>query len=266
MDAYTGFAEVYDRCMDNIPYDEWAQNIRNLLHKHGIKDGIVCELGCGTGEMTERLSEMGYDMIGIDSSEDMLMEAREKLYERSETDEPGILYLQQDMRELELYGTVAACVSVCDSMNYLLTKDDLLTVFRLVNNYLDKDGLFLFDMKTEACFAALGDETRVEQFRDATVIWENSYRKRKKQNCYRITMFLKDRGSMYEKLQEVHVQQAYSAETVKQLLTEAGMVFLGALDAETLEPADETSERILFLAKEGYQEGKCYDAPAEADA
>ena len=66
MEAYTGFAEVYDRCMDNIPYDEWAQNIRNLLHKHGIKDGIVCELGCGTGEMTERLSEMGYDMIGID--------------------------------------------------------------------------------------------------------------------------------------------------------------------------------------------------------
>ena len=116
------------------------------------------------------------------------------------------------------------------------------------------------------CTAALGDETRVEQFRDATVIWENSYRKRKKQNCYRITMFLKDHGSMYEKLQEVHVQQAYSAETVKQLLTEAGMVFLGALDAETLEPADETSERILFLAKEGYQEGKCYDAPAEADA
>ena len=117
MDAYTGFAEVYDRCMDNIPYDEWAQNIRDLLHKHGIKDGIVCELGCGTGEMTERLSKAGYDMIGIDSSEDMLMEAREKLYERNSEDGPDILYLQQDMREFELYGTAAAFVSVWDSMN-----------------------------------------------------------------------------------------------------------------------------------------------------
>ena len=265
MDAYTGFAEVYDRCMDNIPYDEWAQNIRDLLHKHGIKDGIVCELGCGTGEMTERLSKAGYDMIGIDSSEDMLMEAREKLYERNSEDGPDILYLQQDMREFELYGPAAAFVSVCDSMNYLLTKEDLLRTFRLVNNYLDRGGLFLFDMKTEACFASLGDETRVEQFRDATVIWENSYRKRKKQNCYRITMFLKDRGSMYEKLQEVHVQQAYSVDTVKELLMEAGMEFVASLDAETLEPAGEASERILFLAKEGYQPGKCYEAAGEAE-
>ena len=266
MEAYTGFAEIYDRCMDNIPYDEWAANLHRVLLQHGISDGIVCELGCGTGEMTERLSGLGYDMIGIDSSEDMLMEAREKLYARTETGEPGILYLKQDMRELELYGTVAAFVSVCDSMNYLLTKDDLLTVFRLVNNYLDRDGLFLFDMKTEACFAALGDETRVEQFRDATVIWENADRKRKKQNCYRITMFLKDHGSLYEKLQEVHVQQAYSVAAVKELLAEAGMVFLDALDAETLKPADESSERILFLAKEGFQAGKCYDAPGEAGA
>ena len=262
MDAYTAFAEVYDRCMDNIPYDEWADNIRNLLRKYGINDGIVCELGCGTGEMTERLSAMGYDMIGIDSSEDMLMEAREKLYEREE-DAPDILYLEQDMREFELYGTVAAFVSVCDSMNYLLTKEDLLRTFKLVNNYLDRDGLFLFDMKTEACFAAMGDETRVEQFPGATVIWENSYRRRKKQNCYRVTMFLKDHGSMYEKLQEVHVQQAYSVDTVKKLLIEAGMEFVAALDAETLSPADNSSERILFLAKEGFQPGKCYDAPGE---
>ncbi|MBO4399465.1 MAG: class I SAM-dependent methyltransferase [Lachnospiraceae bacterium] len=265
MDAYTGFAGIYDRCMDNIPYDEWAQNIGDLLRKYGIAEGIVCELGCGTGEMTERLSAMGYDMIGIDSSEDMLMEAREKLYERAEGEAPDILYLQQDMREMELFGTVAAFVSVCDSMNYLLTKEDLLTVFRLVNNYLDRDGLFLFDMKTEACFAALGDETRVEQYRDATVIWENSYRKRKKQNCYRITMFLKERGNLYEKAEEVHIQQAYSVDTVRELLTEAGMVFVGAVDAATGQPADKTSERILFLAKEGFQPGKCYtEAGTEA--
>ncbi|MBO4281019.1 MAG: class I SAM-dependent methyltransferase [Lachnospiraceae bacterium] len=258
MDAYTGFAEIYDRCMDNIPYDEWADRTRRLLRSYGIENGIVCELGCGTGEMTGRLSAMGYDMIGIDNSEDMLMIAREKLYERPEGSGPDILYLLQDMREFELYGTVSACISVCDSMNYLLTKEDLLRVFKLVNNYLDRGGIFLFDMKTEACFAALGDETRVEQYRDATIIWENSYRKRKKQNCYRLTMFLKDRGNLFEKEEEIHVQQAYSVDTVKELLTEAGMEFLDAIDADTWLPADAQSERILFAAREGFQPGKCY--------
>ena len=258
MEAYTGFAEIYDRCMDNIPYDDWAANIRRILESHGIRDGIVCELGCGTGEMTGRLSDMGYDMIGIDMSEDMLMEAREKQYGRMEEGGADILYLQQDMREIELYGTVRAFVSICDSMNYLLGEDDLLKVFRHVNNYLDKDGLFLFDMKTEACFKALGDETRVEQFRDATVIWENAYRRRKKQNCYRLTMFLKERGNSYEKIQEVHVQQAYSVKTVMRLLTEAGMEFVDAVDADTGLPAADESERILYIAKEGFQPGKCY--------
>ena len=148
MEAYTGFAEIYDRCMDNIPYDAWAAHIGRLLKEYGIEKGIVCELGCGTGEMTGRLSDMGYDMIGIDSSEDMLMEAREKLYER---------------------------------------------------------------------------------------------------------------GDLYQKVEETHIQQAYSVAAVKELLTEAGMVFIDAFDAETGRSADAASERILFLAKEGFQPGKCYE-------
>ena len=106
MEAYTDFASVYDLCMDTVPYDEWAQAIRDRLTEYGISDGLVCELGCGTGEMTERLSQLGYDMIGIDASGDMLMEAREKLYERTEEERRDILYLLQDMREFELYGTV----------------------------------------------------------------------------------------------------------------------------------------------------------------
>ena len=259
MDAYTGFAGIYDRCMDNIPYDEWAQNIGDLLRKYGITDGIVCELGCGTGEMTERLSAMGYDMIGIDSSEDMLMEAREKQYERADDSKADILYLLQDMRGFELYGTVRAFVSVCDSMNYLLTEEELLQTFRLVNNYLDRDGVFLFDMKTEACFAAMGDETRVEQFRDATVIWENSFRKRKKQNAYRLTMFFKERGDLYQKVTETHVQQAYSVKTVRELLLAAGMEFVEAVDAETGGQVTGATERVLYIAKEGFQPGKCYE-------
>lgn len=265
MEAYTGFAGIYDMCMDNIPYDDWAESICRILKEHGIDDGLVCELGCGTGELTERLLTMGYDMIGIDCSEDMLMIAREKQYERTDADEqsPQILYLLQDMRSFELFGTVRAFVSACDSLNYVLTEDELLQTFRLVNNYLDKDGLFVFDMKTEACFAALGNETRVEQYRDATLIWENSFMKRKKRNVYRLTMFEKETGELFRKMTETHVQQTYPVKTVIRLLEESGMVFLSCFDADTKGEISEDTQRIVFVAKEGFQKGKCYNPSME---
>ena len=112
MEAYTGFAEVYDLFMDNVPYEEWSQYLISLLKEYGIQDGLVLDLGCGTGKITRYLSRAGYDMIGIDCSGEMLQIAMEH-----ESEE--ILYLCQDMREFELYGTVAAVVSICDSINYI---------------------------------------------------------------------------------------------------------------------------------------------------
>ena len=139
MEAYTNFAEVYDTFMDNVPYEQWTEYIKETLKEDGIVDGLVLELGCGTGSMTERLAEAGYDMIGVDNSADMLEIALDKR-EKSGRD---ILYLLQDMREFELYGTVRAIISACDCVNYVTEDEDLLQVFRLVNNYLDPEGLFL---------------------------------------------------------------------------------------------------------------------------
>ena len=99
MEAYTGFAEVYDLFMDNIPYEEWGTYVKGLLKEYGVDEGLVLELGCGTGTMTEILASAGYDMIGIDQSEEMLEEALEKKQESGHE----ILYLCQDMREFELY-------------------------------------------------------------------------------------------------------------------------------------------------------------------
>ena len=115
MEAYTEFAAVYDEFMDNVPYDEWADYLHGLLQKDGIEDGLVLDLGCGTGAMTERMAAFGYDMIGADNSEEMLEIAMEKRLESGH----DILYLLQDMREFELYGTVRAIYSVCDSVNYI---------------------------------------------------------------------------------------------------------------------------------------------------
>ena len=152
MEAYTSFAQVYDLFMDNVPYEEWSRYIIGLLKEYGICDGTVLDLGCGTGKITRLLKKAGYDMIGVDNSEEMLAEAVEK----REQSGRSILYLNQDMREFELYGTVRAVISLCDTMNYLTEYDDLVNVCRLVNNYLDPNGIFLFDLKTDHYFKSIG--------------------------------------------------------------------------------------------------------------
>ena len=119
MEAYTGFAEVYDLFMDNVPYQEWCDYLVSLLRDYQAGDGLVLELGCGTGKMTRLLAQAGYDMIGVDYSEEMLQIAREAAWGERGPQNTDILYLLQDMREFELYGTVRAVVSVCDSLNYI---------------------------------------------------------------------------------------------------------------------------------------------------
>ena len=206
MEAYTSFAKVYDLFMDNVPYEEWAAYVKGILEEFGVKDGLVLDLGCGTGSLTECLARAGYDMIGADSSEDMLEIAMEKK-ERSGLD---ILYLLQDMREFELYGTVRAVVSICDSMNYILEYGDLVQVFRLVNNYLDPGGVFIFDMNTEYKYEQLlGDQTFAEDREDGSFIWYNAYDPQEKINEYDLTLFERE-GELFRRLKETHYQRAYS--------------------------------------------------------
>ena len=172
MEQYTNFAKVYDLFMDNVPYDKWVEQIKDILYKENIKDGLICDLGCGTGAITERLANLGYDMIGIDNSYDMLDVAMEKKYASGN----DILYLCQDMREFELYGTVRAIISRCDSLNYIRELSELKEVFYWVNNYLDPNGLFIFDMNTEYKYQnILGDNTFAEVREQASFIWENTY-------------------------------------------------------------------------------------------
>lgn len=267
--AYTGFALAYDQLMDNIPYDIWCEYLKNLLHKYGVKTGLIAELGCGTGNITKRLCNYGYDMIGIDNSEDMLAAAKEKITEERET---SILYLLQDMRELELYGTVAAFISICDSMNYLLEEEDLLQVFRLVNNYLDPKGVFIFDLKTEAYFESLGENTIAENRQETSFIWENYYQKETGINQYDLTIYISEKmleqedgeednnnqPEAFYRFEETHYQRAYSLETIKELLKQSGMEFIAAYEAFTEQMPKRESERIYIIAREGHQENKHY--------
>lgn len=247
MEAYTGFAHVYDKFMDNVPYQDWAAYVYALMQEYEIKDGLVLDLGCGTGSMTEQLAALGYDMIGVDYAEEMLEIAQEKRV----TSGYDILYLLQDMREFELYGTVSAVVSVCDSMNYITAEEELLQVFRLVNNYLDPEGLFIFDLNTVFKYRELLGDTIIAENRDeCSFIWENTWFEEEQINEYDLTIFEKEASGLYRKYEETHYQKAYELETVKQLLQEAGLTYVTTYDAFTKEPPRAESERIYIIAKE----------------
>ncbi|MBE5910709.1 class I SAM-dependent DNA methyltransferase [Pseudobutyrivibrio sp.] len=244
MEAYTGFAAVYDRYMDNIPYDAWAVNIKNLFEKYNMPMEIVCDLGCGTGQMTRRLKSFGYDMIGIDLSYDMLMEAM------GSEDSEGILYLCQDMRDFELYGTVGAIVSVCDSMNYLRDTDELLQVCKLANNYLDPKGLFIFDVKTEHYFESVGTSTIAENRDEGSFIWENEYDSETRDNAYYLTIYEENEEGTFDRYDEEHLQHAFKIDEIKEAIVSSGLELLDILDVATMSEPTINSDRLYFIARE----------------
>lgn len=289
MEAYTDFAQVYDELMDETPYEEWCDYLVTLLEKHGAakndigvtkeKDetdaecmeknlaqerNTILDLGCGTGTLTELLARRGYDMIGIDNAQEMLQIAIEK---RERSGLP-ILYLLQDMREFELYGTVGAVISVCDSLNYLLEEQDIIKTFRLVNNYLYPQGLFIFDFNTVYKYAqVIGDATIAENRVDCSFIWENYYHEAEEINEYDLTVFVAEKRSVpgadepddggqaepawFRRFQEVHYQRGYRLEQMMDFLVQAGLSFVEAIDADTHGEVTGESERIYVVARKG---------------
>lgn len=288
MEAYTDFAQVYDTFMDETPYEEWCGYLVELLEKYresgdydiSVIDGndagcvgqdqkyddsvtnkaayqknmqqernSILDLGCGTGTLTELLAGRGYDMIGIDNAQEMLQIAMDKRT-KSGLD---ILYLLQDMRSFELYGTVGAVISVCDSVNYLLEDEDVVQTFRLVNNYLYPGGLFIFDFNTVYKYeVVIGDATIAENREKCSFIWDNYYHEEEQINEYDLTIFVQEgeRQDTYRRFQETHYQRGYRLEQMKDYLRQAGLTFVEAVDADTHGEVTKSSERIYVVARE----------------
>jgi len=254
---YDNFAKIYDTVMLEVPYEKWLLRISEWLKAYGIsrpvssngsvsEKDIVVDLGCGTGTLTEMMAKSGYDMIGIDISPEMLNAAIEK----RDISGKEILYICQDMRELDLYSTVGTIICVCDSLNYLLSEKDVQKTFKLVKRFLYPGGVFIFDFNTVYKYETIiGDTTIAENYDDCAFIWDNFYDSEKNLNEYDLTFFIKDKNGLFIRYQENHYQKGYELQQIRYLLEEAGLEFITAIDDERETNPDETSERIFVVAK-----------------
>lgn len=278
MEAYSDFATVYDTFMDETPYEVWGDYVAELIDEYGIsrpytetgsgtesapdaeeiedteaallqERNLVVELGCGTGSFTQIMKKKGYDIMGIDMSPEMLNIARNKAAEAG----LDIMYLEQDMRELDLYCTAGTIVSVCDSINYLLEDEDVIETFRLVNNFLYPGGIFIFDFNTLYKYRdVIGDATIAENREDCSFIWDNYYHEEEHINEYDLTIFVRTSGEedVFRRFSETHYQRGYTVEDMKYYLKEAGLELVTIVDADTHKAPTAESQRIYIVARE----------------
>ncbi|MBO5453688.1 MAG: class I SAM-dependent methyltransferase [Clostridia bacterium] len=240
MDCYNDFASVYDRLTDDIDYKKFVDFVETILLENGLKGKLLLELACGTGNMTVEFNKKGYDVIGVDNSPEMLSVARGKC--------PDNLLLLQDMTEFELYGTVDAVVCLLDSINYITDETKLKKMFSLVKNYLEYDGLFVFDINSEHKLRnIIGENTFVYNSEDVFYTWENE----QNDDCvnFYLTFFVKNETDSFDKIEEFHTEKVYTTEKLVKILNEVGMEFIAAYaDFEFNEPYCD-SERIFIVAR-----------------
>ncbi len=251
-EGYGALARVYDRLNADVDYGAWADFIEAGFVKFlGGKPELVLDLACGTGTMTRLLAARGYDMIGVDGSADMLSEA----YARG-NGEGKILYLCQDMREFELYGTVGAVISCLDSVNYLLSEEDLARTFRGVHNYLDPDGLFLFDVNSPYKFSQIyGNNAYVleDETPEGGAVycgWQNEYDEESGICDFWLSLFEEcEDGEHYRRSDEHQRERCYTEETLRRLLSDAGFEWLGIFGGYDFSVPTETTERWYIVAR-----------------
>lgn len=238
--SYSSLAEVYDKLTTNVEYEKRAEYIQSLLEKHGANGGILLDLACGTGTLSKELAKYGYDMILCDLSAEMLAFAREKL--------PHSLILCQSMTELDLYGTINHAVCSLDSINHLLKPCDVKAAFSCVSLFMEKGGVFVFDVNTIYKHEnILGNNSFVFEKDGVFCVWQNAYKRKSRTVDINIDIFT-EKENKYTRLRESFSERAYSIEDITKWLNETGFDVVGLYDdLKESEPTD-TSERVYLAA------------------
>jgi len=244
---YNNFAYVYDKLTLDIDYKKWADYVEKIIQKYKVKASMILELGCGTGSFGIEMARRGYEMICLDLSSDMLNRAYEKSVEAG-TD---ILFLNQDMSSFELYGTVDVIVCLLDSFNYLTRPAQAQKMLKLVHNYLNPGGLFIFDVNTQFKFEnIISDNVFYEIDDDITYIWQNQYNAATRKARFDLTFFVRE-GQVYRRFDETHYERAYNHQEILELVSKSGLEYVTAYNHLTFKKPTETSERNFYICRKG---------------
>lgn len=241
--SYDVFAQFYDSLTVNIDYKERARYISGIMEKYKPGCSLVVDLACGTGSLSVELAALGYDMIGVDSSPDMLSCAREKSGNFS------ILYLCQSMQKLDLYGTVDAVVCALDSVNHITDENVLAQAFSRVSLFLEQDGVFIFDANTLYKHeTVLGDNAYIYDTDDVFCAWQNKYLGGGKTEIS-LDFFIPDENESYSRAQECFMEKAYSHAQLEKMLADCGMKICEEFDDYTPDAPGDKTQRIVYVCR-----------------
>ena len=247
-DFYELIAPFYDIFNKDVSHAAWADLAEKCFTRFEGRVESVLDLGTGTGSLALELARRGYDMIGVDASEEMLSVAHRRAEEAGLSER--ILWLCQKMTDFELYGTVEAVVSSLDCINHLLSPAQLRECFRLVHNYLVPNGLFLFDVNTPYKFEHVyGDRDYVLEEDGALCAWQNLYREKSGLCDFYISLFTEQRDGSYLREDTVERERRYTLRALKSALGETGFELLGVYGTTELDAPEENSGRWYLLAK-----------------
>ena len=243
MESYQSLASSYDELTQDVAYESRADFIEKLFERAKVPVHTVLDLACGTGTMTKLFTERGYELIGVDNSEEMLMEAREKAQSVS-----GVppLFLHQSMPELDLYGTVDACICCLDSLNYLTSPRDVQRTFARLKLFIAPGGVLIFDVHAPRKMEALDAQVFLDERDDLYCIWRTEYRKRARTLDYYVDIFRLREDDTWERSFEEHHQRAYTAQELTQWLEEAGFTAIRTYGDRKLRRPDADEGRIYF--------------------
>ncbi|HOO60939.1 MAG TPA: class I SAM-dependent methyltransferase [Bacillota bacterium] len=250
---YNALAKLYDAFQSDVAPDAWASFVHRLVQKHGNKgiEGqgdngrlLLCDLGCGTGSVTLALRDLGYDVIGIDISPEMLQIASTR------DGHEGVLFLCQDMRKLDLFGSVDVFTSLLDTINHIPDEKGIAKLLASFHNFLQPGGLFVFDVATETHFTtSLGEEFFYDIDDDYTVLWENHYQPKTKKNRAMVTAFFKEQSGLYSREDTEITEKFYSHEALLSLIDSAGLQCKGIYGDLKMRAPSATDERVFYVVQ-----------------
>jgi len=241
--SYVNMAYVYDALTEDVEYSKRVSYVKSLIDKHLCREpDYICDLGCGTGTVCRLLADAGYECIGIDSSEDMLSVASQK------NNDNKIMYLNQDITEFELYGTVDVFISLLDTINYLTEDEDLNKLFALVSNYLNYNGVFIFDINTLHKFQdVLGNNTYVYEKDNIFYSWENYFEDEFLD--FNLEFFVKENDNLYRRFTEQHTQRYYSLDMFEEVCTKYGLSVEAVYSDLSFNQPSSVDERVFLVVK-----------------